>query len=359
MKMNNSLKTLFVIILYFTLVNSSISQTRFIIEHIDPVEKNFSANKLDSLDKFLENAGSSSLLILVDGKVVHEWGDISNKHLIHSIRKTLLNSLYGIFIGNGTIDTTLTLKELEIDDIEPRLSELEKSATIADLLKSRSGIYHNAAAVSEGMLKNRPERGSRKPNEFYYYNNWDFNTLGYILEKLTGQSIYDLFYENIAQPLSMDYSNNYITVENPSEDWKIPDVDGFYQYETNNSKFPAYHFRLSTRDLALFGQLYLEEGIWEGKQIIPKSWIEASTKPYSITNEYYGIGYGMLWSVLIPNEDRPSKSFYHTGTGVHMLGVYPGSNLVLVHRVDTEKDYTFNEGDFYKMISLVWSSMEN
>ncbi len=357
--MNKTLQILFIIISFFITANTAFSQSEFTLEHIDPAEKNFSKNKLDSLDIFLKNAGSSSLLILVDGKIVHEWGNTNKKHLIHSIRKTLLNSLYGIFIENGTIDTTLTLKKLKIDDIEPRLSDLEKSATIADLLKSRSGIYHNAAAVSEGMLNNRPERGSRKPNEFYYYNNWDFNTLGFILEKLTGESIYKLFYEHIAQPLNMDYCNNYITVENPSENWNIPDVDGFYQYETNNSKFPAYHFRLSSKDLALFGQLYLQEGLWEGKQIIPKKWIEVSTKPYSVTNKYYGIGYGMLWNVLIPTENRPSKSFYHTGTGVHMLGIYPASGLVLVHRVDTEKDYNFNEEDFYKMISLVWGSKQD
>ena len=157
----------------------------------------------------------------------------------------------------------------------------------------------------------------------------------------------------------MDFSNNIVSVENPNEDWKIPDVDGFYQYETNKSKYPAYHFRLSTRDLALFGLLYLNNGIWEGKQIIPKTWIEASTKPYSITNKYYGIGYGMLWNILIPNEKRATKSFYHTGTGVHMLGIYPSSKLVLVHRVNTETKYNFSENDFYKMISLVWDSKLN
>lgn len=41
-----------------------------------------------------------------------------------------------------------------------------------------------------------------------------------------------------------------------------------------------------------------------------------------------------------------------------MLGVYPASKLVLVHRVDTEKEYTFNQGDFYKMIDLVWGAQK-
>jgi hypothetical protein len=66
----------------------------------------------------------------------------------------------------------------------------------------------------------------------------------------------------------------------------------------------------------------------------------------------------MLWYVLYPNEDRATKSFYHTGNGVHMLGVYPGKNMVLIHRVETENEYSFNEGDFYQMISKVIDSFK-
>ncbi|MUP44677.1 class C beta-lactamase-related serine hydrolase [Gramella sp. BOM4] len=320
-----------------------------------PADKGFSAEKLDSLGLFLEEAGSSSLMILVDGKLVYDWGDTDRKILVHSIRKALLNSLYGIYVNNGTIDTTLSLRELEIDDIH-QLTEVEKSATIADLLKSRSGVYHPAAAVNQAMLDRMPERGSHQPNEYYYYNNWDFNTLGFILEKLTGESLFDLFYKHIAQPLGMKYSNNYIVVKDPSDSWEIPNVDGIYQYETGKSKYPAYHFRLTASDLAKYGQLYLNAGNWNGEQIVPKEWIEASTKAYSVTNKDYGIGYGMLWNVLIPNENRSSKSFFHTGVGIHMLGIYPASNLVLIHRVDTEGEYSFHEGNFYQMISKVWDS---
>ena len=43
-----------------------------------------------------------------------------------------------------------------------------------------------------------------------------------------------------------------------------------------------------------------------------------STTPFSITNESYRIDYGMLWFILLPNENRETKSFYHTGTGVHI-----------------------------------------
>ncbi|WP_179345387.1 serine hydrolase domain-containing protein [Winogradskyella ursingii] len=345
----------FLIVIFIMLIGSGCSEKEKFFVKVNPAEKGFSQTKLDSLGNYLQNSGSQSLMILVDGKVIYDWGNTEKKILIHSIRKAILNSLYGIYVSNGTIDTTMTLGELQIDDIYS-LSKVEKTATIANLLKSRSGIYHSAAAVSEGMLADMPERGTHLPNENFYYNNWDFNTLGFILEKQTGKTIFDLFYQHIAQPLGMTYSNNYITVKNPDDNWEIPDVDGFYQYEDDKSKYPAYHLRLSVKDLALYGQLYLNKGKWNGIQIIPEQWIEVSTQPYSITNEAYGIGYGMLWNVLIPTENRTSKSFFHTGNAVHMLGVYPGSNLVLVHRVDTENAYKFHQGNFYDMISLVWAS---
>ncbi|WP_224484838.1 serine hydrolase domain-containing protein [Robertkochia aurantiaca] len=332
------------------------AQSAFPLESVEPQTKGFSREKLDSLSLFLNEAGSSALMILVDGKVVYEWGATDEKLLVHSIRKALINSLYGIYVDKGVIDTTATLKDLKIDSLEQGLTEKELSATVADLLKSRSGVYRSAAAVNAAMLRNMPEKGSHEPGTYYYYNNWDFNTLGHILESRTGKSLYDLFYEHIAKPLGMDYANEHIKIYDPEDDMRIPDVDGFYQYESEKSVFPAYHFRLSARDLALYGQLWLNKGKWQGEQLIPESWIEVSTKAYSMINPSYGIGYGMLWNVLVPNEDRKSKSFFHTGVGIHMLGVYPESNLVLVHRVDTEKDYDFQERHFYQMISKVWGS---
>ncbi len=325
-----------------------------------PEDHGFSSGKLDSLTSFLETSGSSSLMIIADKKTVYEWGSSQKKHTIHSIRKALLNSLLGIYISNGTIDTTATIGSLGIDDIDS-LTPVEKSATIADVLRSRSGIYHHAAAVSQGMLARMPERGSHKPGEAYYYNNWGFNILGHILEQKTGKSIYELFYKDIAQPIGMDYQGKYTTIRitSESDDVDFPEVDGFYQYEPEKSKYPAYHFRLSTRDMALYGQLFLNKGKWNGKQLIPEKWIEYSTQPINVTYKPAGIAYGVLWKVLMKTKSRSSRSFYHTGTGVHMLAIYPKSNMVLVHRVDTENDYDFEENKLYQMIDLVWSAKEN
>ena len=110
--------------------------------------------------------------------------------------------------------------------------------------------------------------------------------------------------------------------------------------------------------MALFGQLYKNNGIWNNQQILTKEWIEKSTTSYSVSNSYMDFGYGLLWNVINANERRPNKAFFHTGTGVHMLGVYPASDLVFVHRVQTETDYQFEENNLYKTISLVFAALE-
>ena len=322
-------------------------------------DSEFSKVKLTELAQYLEQHGSSSMMIHHKGKVVFSWGDANKKHVIHSIRKSMLNALYGIYVSRGKIDLDSTLKDLDIDDIH-HLTEQEKSATIRDLLKSRSGIYHPAAAETEGMLAEKPARGTYKPNEHYYYNNWDFNAAGYIFEKLTGKKIFDAFYEDIAQPIGMtEYHGKFTTLLNPKGNAQIPKSDGFYEFDNRLSNFPAYHFRLSSSDMARFAQLFLNKGMWQGKQIISQSWIEQSTQAYSITNKQHNLGYGMLWGVVFNENKDKSNSFYHTGVGVHMMAVYPEHEMLFVHRVDTEKEYSFRNQDIYPVISMVFGAKNN
>ena len=350
--MNKSLALLMTTLLLGACVITVGPQTdRF--ERITPEQAGYSAEKLKALETFLTSKGSDSLLLLHNGKVFFEWGDIHKKILVYSMRKALLSSLIGIHHGLGEIELQQTLAELGIDDIVPTLTTQEKSAKVIDLLKSRSGVYHAAAAESEGMTARRPPRGSHAPGAHYHYNNWDFNVAGFVFEQRSGQRIYDSFEREIARPLGMlDYRNRIMP--SPGETGSIDkDVDGYYKLEPQLSRFPAYHFRMSAHDLALYGQLFLNRGLWQGKQIVPAEWIDLSTQPYSIIDERYGLAYGMLWDVLVPDAAEKHLSFFHTGVDVHMLGVYPKHGLVMVHRVDTEKEYRFNGDDLYQVIRMV------
>ena len=101
----------------------------------------------------------AALMVVTDGQVVYEWGNTANNFQAHSMRKSLLSALYGIAVADGAIELSQTLAELNIDDKTP-LTEAEKEATVADLLKARSGVYIPAAGEAASMKALRPRRGS-------------------------------------------------------------------------------------------------------------------------------------------------------------------------------------------------------
>ena len=163
------------------------------LEYVAPEDVGYSSQQLEEVRQFAEQSGYAAIMALYDGKVFFSWGEIGRNYLCHSIRKPFLGALYGIHVEQGDIDLDATLEELNIDDIPPVLTPDEKQATVRDLLKSRSGVYHEAAAETPGMVETRPERGSHAPGTFYYYNNWDFNALGTIFGQETGTDIFDEF----------------------------------------------------------------------------------------------------------------------------------------------------------------------
>ena len=322
-------------------------------ERISPEAAGYDAGALEDLRRVAARAGTESLLLLHDGRVFFEYGDIRAKRLVHSIRKPLLHALIGIEQERSPcLALSRTLADFGVDDIAPSLTAAEKQATLQHVLQSRSGVYHPAAAETDGMAAQRPPRGAHAPGTFWYYNNWDFNVAGALYEQCSGERIHEAFLKRIAAPLGMlDYQGR---VDAWPEDGPLDAApDGYRRLEPAKSQYPAYHFRMSAHDLALFGQLYLQRGRWKGRQLVPAAWIDASTQPISIVNREQGLAYGMLWDVLVPTSNQLRPSFFHTGLGVHMLGVYPEHRLVLVHRVNTERPFAFSDGDLLQVIRRV------
>ncbi len=282
-------------------------------------------DKLEALDAVAARLGYAAIMLAYDGKVFHEWGETARAYRCHSIRKPFLGALYGIHAARGDINLDATLEELGIDDIPPSLTAEEKTATIRQLLQSRSGIYHEAAAEAEPMIAARPERGSHAPGSFFYYNNWDFNALGTIFERLTRRGIFAAFEDEIATPIGM-------------QDFSAAECE--YVLEAEKSLHASYSFRMSARDMLRFGILFLQAGEWAGRQVVPAAWIAESTRTYSIQDEASGVGYGYLWSTVPAGspmaEALGGSGYFHTGLGVHSLVVMPELKLVIVMRMDTD-----------------------
>lgn len=278
---------------------------------------------LESVVERLDSIGSAAFVLVTGGETVISWGRTRLPFRMHSIRKSLLSALIGISVERGEIDTTATLEDLGIND-KDLLTQRERSATVQHLLASRSGVYHPAASETREAIDLRPRRGDFEPGEHWYYNNWDFNTLGTIFGSARGQTVGDAFRDHIARPIGM-------------RDFDV-DLHFDYHLEPHRSRHPSYRFRLSARDLALFGLLYLQEGSWEDRQILPAEWVHNSTRATSHL-EASGTkgGYGWMWWVTgTADPSLPAGSFTASGAGGQRLTVLPHIQTVVVHLVDTD-----------------------
>jgi CubicO group peptidase (beta-lactamase class C family) len=303
-------------------------------ERAKPEAEGYSSKRLDVLKAYLATIDTTAMLVVHNGKVIFEYGDVTSQSNLASVRKSLLALLYGKYVANGKIDLDATLEELGIDDVGGLLP-IEKRAKVRDVISARSGVFHKNTNPNGGDdVGVAPPRGTVLPGSFFLYNNWDFNVAGYVFEKQSGLDIFEAFRKEIAEPIGMQDFN-------PALQRKEND-------DQTLSKFPAYRFSLSTRDMARVGQLMLQNGKWNGQQVVPADWIKTITSlvtPVEQLNppgrRYYGDGflwgYGYLWWVWDDHHNSVFGSFQGAytamGNGGQFITVLPSVGLVIAHRV--------------------------
>jgi len=299
-----------------------------------------------AVDAALDALPTTSFIAARGGKTLYSYGDVALPSYLASTRKSILSMLFGKPVADGTVDLDLTIEDLGINEDHPLLP-LEKTARLRDLLISSSGVYHKPGSPGSNT-KNIPERGSKTPGSYFHYNNWDFNVLGAAFEQLTGRSVFKAFEEEFAGPLQL-------------EDFD-PARQRMLGYESA-SRYLAYHFFLSARDMARLGVLMLRNGVWQGKHIIPAPWIRESTR-IRVTAEQMNesrksriAGYSYLWWVPVTPPDLPEwKDAYvaagHFGQFVLCL---PALDMVLVNRraIPDELALARNDGSFKEELPAV------
>lgn len=149
------------------------------------------------------------------------------------------------------------------------------------------------------------------------------------------------------------------------EDWNAA-ADGFRVYEPTKSRHPAHTFRMSARDLARFGQLYLQQGRWDGRQLLPSDWIAESTRPH--TDDGDGPGYGHMWWTYQAGSAFTTArypllgkyTFYRAlGTGEQGLWVIPDAGLVVVHRADTDHARRVGNEEHWKLVESILAARQD
>ena len=292
--------------------------------HPTPEAAGYHASDLDTLGELADTMANDAIVVVVGGKILWQYGDPQELSYLASVRKSLLAMLYGPYVEDGTIDLDLSLQEIGLDDVGGLLP-VERQAKVRDLISARSGVYHEASNPGDN-LADAPERGSQTPGSYYLYSNWDFNAAGSAFEMLTGERIFDAFTEKLAKPLGFQDWRRMIHIRNGDED---------------RSEHLAYHFVLSTRDMARLGELMLREGEWQGRQLLSREWVSQSISkvtPNSQMNPQEHrdgeFGYGYMWWVWDGPKVACEFDGAYTARGAfgQFITVIPKLDMVVAHK---------------------------
>ncbi len=322
-------------------------------EKAAPETYGFNSDKFNKeLRPFIINkTKGTGVMIIVGGKCIFQQGALDRISYIASCRKSLLSMMYGKYVENGTINLNMTLEELGIDDIGGLLPT-EKKATVLDLITSRSGCYHPAS--NSGDNEKKPERGSKKPGEYFIYNNWDFNVAFAVFEQLTGKNVFNAFYEDIGSRINIQDWNREIHVKGG---------------DINVSKFPSSHFHFSTRDMARIGYLMLRKGNWKGDQLISEEWCKRITSTYSTWEEVNctydqptRYSYGYMWWIFEERckDNSPYLRGAYTARGFmgQFITVVPELDMVVAFKTDRIYGRRTKHAEYLQMLDIILSCKE-
>jgi CubicO group peptidase (beta-lactamase class C family) len=319
---------------------------------------------LTGLEEERDGTRTDGVVIIRNGLLVYEkYGrgyDKNQKHLIWSISKSYINTLYGIAVKKGLV---------QLDDpaykYVPELNTTEdhKKITIRNLLNMSSGIEASEGYESSPLdstviamlyTKGRKNMGAysaglgmrAEPGSYVYYSSSDTNILSLALQNIYGKEEYSTKpWTDIFDPLGM----KDVTWERDSSDVF---VGSSYIYTT-------------PRDMAKFAFLYLNNGIWENQKILPDGWVQFTRTPapsYKTTPYYDGLEediYTAQWyantglpdlGIQKPIPDAPDDTFYGSGHWGQRVYVIPSLDLVVVRVGDDRNKKFFDNNTFLKYI---------
>jgi CubicO group peptidase (beta-lactamase class C family) len=236
-----------------------------------------------------------SLLVVRDGELVSEayfnGAGASAATPTASVTKSITSALVGIALHEGLLTSLDQPMADFFPEIEWRAQDPRKSAvTLRQILQMRSGYPWEEQAGYLDALFSRSDwipllaefPLTTEPGTQFGYSNLTAHVMGIVVARAADRSLYDFARSRLFDPLG---------IQVPS--WP-KDARGCY-YGSGDAA-------LTPRSMAKLGQLYLDEGLWNGAAILPAGWVEESWRPYSIDvydgdimSSVRGLGYGYLW----------------------------------------------------------------
>lgn len=277
-----------------------------------------------NLARLVENVGGykqDSFMVIRHGRIVAEAYYAPYvagiPHDLRSVTKSVVSTLLGIEAQRGELDDT-NRAILDFFADKPRMNDddVKRAMTVQHLLDMTSGIKWRERAYTPDetimQMYRSPDRVSfvldqpmsNAPGKQFYYNSGNPYVLSALITRKTGQSAFDFAKKELFAPLGITGAT-----------WGRVDAQGITDGEAG--------LYLAPHDMARIGYLYLHDGMWDGKQLIPRSWVErAKAGPVQAT---FGFHYGNLWWSL------PEKGAYMArGRHSQLILVLPKLDIVAV-----------------------------
>lgn len=292
----------------------------------DPAQHAISARALDAARDYVQAnvPHIDSLLVVRGGDLVYEWyaasDGITSLHNVKSVTKSVTSALVGIALDTGdlaSIDESLgfILPEIfsTVDDRHKR------TITIGDLLTMRSGLSWAEYGRSAVQLTASPNwidyilehPLEHEPGNHFNYSTGDTQLIAAALQKLT------------AMPL-LDYADMYLFRP-------LGITRRAWAADPQGINIGGAELQLTARDMAKFGYLYLNHGLWDGEQVIPDTWVNQSHTPQVELdrrgNECEDLAYGLLWWL---RSQGGHASGIAVGYGGQFVYVIPALDMVVV-----------------------------
>lgn len=338
-----------VTLMALTACKSNVKQTAEIID-LPRVETPDSVAK--AMEGFFQSAADDSMdihsvMIVKDGNVIYShWqseGVDSVPHVLHSVSKTFTATAVGLAIADGMMALTDKVIDYFPDKLPAEVSDNLKAMTVRDLLTMSCG--HDV----EPSWRGDPDQDwvtiflaqpvVHKPGSFYLYNSLGTYMLSAIVQQVTGEKVVDYLTPRLFEPLHIDKPK--------------------WEESPQGINCGGWGLYLKTEDLAKMGQLLLQKGEWNGKQLIPAEWVaemskkqvesinpgtrieEAEAKGMTKETSDWMQGYGyQMWRC------RPG-CFRADGARGQYIIVVPDKNAVIA--------ITSNVEDLQGELNLVWN----
>lgn len=307
-----------------------------------------------TIDGPTKDRGGSAGLIIKNGYIVTQWGDINRVDMTFSVTKSFLSTTTGLAIDERLIKSVTDKVNKYVWD---KTYEGEHNSKITwDNLLTQSSDWsgtlfdqHDWAdrPPKEGSIDNWRNRKLNEPGTVYKYNDVRVNLLAYSLLQVWRRPLPMVLKERIMDPIGASTTWRWFGYEN-----SFVNIDGIMMQSVSGGGHHGGGLFISTIDQARFGLLFLRNGKWKSKQLISEEWVKAVHQPSSSFKDY-----GYMWWMNTSKKwkDVSSEIYYAVGAGGNYIVIDNEHDLVVVTRwIDDSK-----MGDFMNIVEQSITNQSN